>query len=202
MWDVHTRIGGFAGSDLQLANCPKTPTQKDVVNKNCIAAFMSIHFSDSSTGIYLENNWFWTADHDIEDPDETQITIYTGRGLYSSSINGAIWLVGTAVEHHAFYQYQFASTQNVFAGQIQTETAYYQPNPNATVPFPIVAGWNDPDFVASCRGVAGNCANGWGLRVINSSSILVYGAGLYSFFNNYNTCEYSHSSSRVNTNMS
>lgn len=34
--------------------------------------------------------------------------------------------VGTAVEHHSKYQYQFVNAQNVFAGQIQTETAYYQ----------------------------------------------------------------------------
>ena len=25
MWDVHTRIGGFTGSKLQLADCPETP---------------------------------------------------------------------------------------------------------------------------------------------------------------------------------
>jgi hypothetical protein len=28
---------------------------------------------------------------------------------------------------------------------------------------------------------------GWGLRVLDSKSIVVYGAGLYSFFNNYST---------------
>jgi len=26
MWDVHTRIGGFAGSNLQVGQCPTTPT--------------------------------------------------------------------------------------------------------------------------------------------------------------------------------
>lgn len=25
MWDVHTRIGGVKGSQLQLADCPATP---------------------------------------------------------------------------------------------------------------------------------------------------------------------------------
>jgi hypothetical protein len=35
----------------------------------------------------------------------------------------------------------------------------------------------------------GDCANcaGYGLRILNSSNILVYGAGLYTFFDNYNT---------------
>jgi glucan 1,3-beta-glucosidase len=186
MWDVHTRIGGFAGSNLQLAQCPTTP-KSSAINQNCIAAFMSMHITPSASGLYMENVWLWTADHDIEDPSLTQITVYTGRGLYSESTAGNIWMVGTAVEHHARYQYQFASTKNVFAGQIQTETAYYQPNPNAKQPYPIVAGFNDPNFDTSCVGLNGNCAAGWGLRVINSSSVLVYGAGLYSFFSNYST---------------
>jgi glucan 1,3-beta-glucosidase len=129
----------------------------------------------------------WTADHDIDDPNETQITVYTGRGLYCDSTLGNIWLVGTAVEHHAFYQYQFAGTTNIYAGQIQTETAYWQPNPSAGAVFPIITGFNDPNFSASCQGISGNCADGWGLRIVSSSNILIYGAGLYSFFDNYST---------------
>lgn len=27
----------------------------------------------------------------------------------------------------------------------------------------------------------------WGLRIVDSSNVVIYGAGLYSFFNNYNT---------------
>lgn len=43
------------------------------------------------------------------------------------------------------------------------------------------------NFTASdVPGVAIPNADGWGLRVVNSS-LLVYGAGLYSFFNNYST---------------
>jgi glucan 1,3-beta-glucosidase len=30
-------------------------------------------------------------------------------------------------------------------------------------------------------------ADGWGLRIVDSDSISIYGAGLYSFFNNYST---------------
>lgn len=71
-------------------------------------------------------------------------------------------------------------------GQIQTETPYYQPSPNALVPFSPVPSLNDPDFTLSCSGVSGNCAAAWGLRVLNSANVLVYGAGLYSFFDNYN----------------
>lgn len=130
----------------------------------------------------------WTADHDVEDPSLRQITVYAGRGLLIESQAGANWLVGTAVEHHVKYEYQFAGTRDIFAGQIQTETAYYQPNPSAPQPFPYVAGLSDPQF-PNYDPATGNIptANGWGLRMIDSSSILVYGAGLYSFFNNYST---------------
>jgi glucan 1,3-beta-glucosidase len=191
MWDVHTRIGGFTGSDLQLAQCPKTPGNSSI-NSQCIAAFMSMYIAPSATGLYLENVWLWTADHDIDDPQNGQITVYTGRGLYCASTKGAIWMFGTAVEHHDLYQYQFANTKDVFAGQIQTETAYWQPNPGAGVVTPIVSGWNDPDFTTSCSGFNGTyaaCTMGWGVRVVNSQDILIYGAGLYSFFNNYNVCK-------------
>ena len=47
--------------DLQLAQCPTTPTQPDVVNPNCIAAFMTMHVDGQAGGIYLENVWLWTA---------------------------------------------------------------------------------------------------------------------------------------------
>lgn len=138
MWDVHTRIGGFKGSKLQLADCPATPalpsngtsggnssmstapfsnstttgsgslnpgpspsynnstggdntTDTSYINKACIAAFMSMHITPSAKGLYMENNWFWTADHDL-DAIFTNITVYSGRGLYIESESGDIWL--------------------------------------------------------------------------------------------------------------
>lgn len=186
MWDVHTRIGGFAGSQQLVAECVKTPSDP-TVRPQCIVAYMAMHVTKQATGLYMENVWLWMADHDIEDPALTQITLYSGRGLYIESATGTFWLWGTGSEHHVLYQYQFVNTQNIFAGQIQTETPYFAPQPNALVPFPPVAALNDPDFRASCQGVAGNCAAAWGLRVINSKNILIYGAGLYSFFSNYST---------------
>jgi len=189
VWDAHARIGGFAGSNLQLAQCPTTPNivvdTAAEVNQNCIAAFMTMHVTPSASGVYLENVWLWVADHDVEDPALTQITIYAGRGMYIESGAGNLWLYGTAVEHHQLYEYQFADTQNVVAGQIQTETAYYQPNPDAHLPFPPVAALNDPVFPGTSN--ISNQADGWGLRILDSSEILVYGAGLYSFFYNYST---------------
>ncbi|KAK0708067.1 pectate lyase superfamily protein-domain-containing protein [Lasiosphaeris hirsuta] len=186
MWDVHVRIGGFTGSQQQVGQCVKTP-DNPAVKRECIVAFMAMHVTKQASGLYMENVWLWTADHDIDDSANTQISIYSGRGLYIESTAGTFWLYGTGSEHHVLYQYQLVGTQNIFMGQIQTETPYFMPSPNALVPFAPIAALNDPDYSASCSGVAGNCAASWGLRVVNSRNILVYGAGLYSFFSNYST---------------
>ncbi|KAH9885496.1 pectate lyase superfamily protein-domain-containing protein [Xylariomycetidae sp. FL2044] len=186
MWDVHARVGGFTGSNFQVAQCLKQPGSS-AIDANCIGAYMLMHVTPQASGLYMENTWLWTADHDIEDSTNTQITVYSGRGLYIESTVGTFWLVGTAVEHNHLYNYQFANTKNVFVSMFQTETPYYQPTPNAIEPFPVVADLKDPDFEASCSGVTGNCAESWGLRIIDSTDFFVYGAGHYSFFNNYDT---------------
>ncbi|OAP65167.1 hypothetical protein AYL99_01139 [Fonsecaea erecta] len=190
MWDVHTRIGGFAGSNLSVKQCLKTPEiliPPAPIDPDCIAAYMTMHLTKSSSGLYLENVWLWVADHDLDDHDQRQITIYAGRGLYDESVSGNFWLVGTAVEHHTLYQYQFANTQNVVMGLIQTETAYYQPNPPAVLPFPVNPALRDPSYAAICSSplFGGNCT-AYAVRILDSSSILTYGAGMYSFYNNYN----------------
>lgn len=91
MWDVHTRIGGFVGSNLQYAQCPSQPGSS-AVNTACIGAFMSMHVTASASGLYMENVWLWTADHDIDDPSNRQLTIYNGRGLLIDSTAGTFWL--------------------------------------------------------------------------------------------------------------
>ncbi len=171
--------------------------RKNYVNFDCVAAYMSMHITKSASNLYMENTWFWIADHDIEDHNNTQISVFAGRGLLCESTLGRIWLVGTGVEHHAKYQYQFAGTQDIWMGQIQTETPYYQPNPPAPLPFVTVnTALQDPDFSVDCSNTAnppgslpGNppCQMAWGLRIIDSKNVSVFGAGLYSFFNNYNT---------------
>jgi len=57
IWDVHTRIGGFTGSDLQVSDCLKTPsTTINATNfpTQCIAAFLSMHITTGASGIYIE----------------------------------------------------------------------------------------------------------------------------------------------------
>lgn len=44
--------------------------------------------------------------------------------------------------------------------------------------------FNDPDY-SSCT--SDGCKKSWGLRVVGSSDIHIYGAGFYSFFENYLT---------------
>ena len=63
-------------------------------------------------------------------------------------------------------------------------------NPAAPLPFPYVASLNDPRFPQKTI-QDGNltipASDGWGLRIVDSDDISIYGAGLYSFFNNYST---------------
>ncbi|PLB48329.1 exo-beta-1,3-glucanase Exg0 [Aspergillus steynii IBT 23096] len=180
MWDVHFRIGGSAGTQLQSDKCAKTPKQTTTPDKECIGAFMLLHLTETASA-YIENSWFWTADHELDLPDHNQINIYNGRGVLIES-QKPVWLYGTASEHNQFYNYQITNAKNVYMGLIQSETPYYQSNPNALVPFTSQSKWHDPDF-STCT--TEGCKKAWGLRVMNSSETYVYGAGLYSFFENY-----------------
>lgn len=181
MWDVHMRIGGTAGTGLQSNTCSKNPSVKANANPACEGAFLLLHVTTKAT-IYLENNWFWVADHELDLADHNQINIYNGRGVLVES-QGPVWMYGTSSEHSQLYNYQISNAKNVYMGIIQSETPYMQSNPTALnggfTPSPT---YSDPDFSA-CTTDA--CRKAWGLRVFASSDIHVYGAGLYSFFDNY-----------------
>ncbi|KAL5606331.1 hypothetical protein BROUX41_002748 [Berkeleyomyces rouxiae] len=81
------------------------------------------------------------------------------------------------------YNYQLSKAKNVFMGLIQTETAYFQGNPSAMEPFDVNTECSDPDFEV-CQGDT-LCTRTIGLRAIDSSDVLIYDAGMYSFFDNY-----------------
>ncbi|RYP92281.1 hypothetical protein DL770_001594 [Monosporascus sp. CRB-9-2] len=183
LWDVHFRVGGAAGSELQSDKCAKNPNVTTTPDPECFGAFMLLHLTPTASA-YIENCWFWVADHELDLTDHNQINLYNGRGVLIESQN-PIWLWGTASEHSQLYNYQISNAKNVFMGVIQTETAYMQGNPDATVPFIANAGYLDPDFTTSCDGSSYACARTWGLRVTNSSDVFMYGGGLYSFFDNY-----------------
>lgn len=181
LWDTHFRVGGFEGTKLQSSNCKKNPTATHDANTECIGSFMQLHITKSASG-YFENVWLWTADHELDQGDHSQIDIYNGRGMLVES-QGPVWLYGTASEHSQLSQYQFQGAKDVFLGAIQTETPYYQPNPDATQPFKTNTKFFDPDFSQAESKTA------WAMRIIDSQSIWNYGSGTYSFFQNYEqTC--------------
>jgi glucan 1,3-beta-glucosidase len=175
LWDVHFRVGGFAGTNLQADKCEKNPTTKHEPNPECIGSFMQLHITKNSNG-YFENVWLWTADHELDQEGHAQIDIYNGRGMLIES-QGPVWLYGTASEHSQISQYHFEGAKDIFYGAIQTETPYYQPNPAANVPFKKNDKYFDPDMSQQ--------KSAWAVRAINSESLWSYGAGTYSFFDNY-----------------
>ncbi|SPJ73113.1 probable beta-1,3 exoglucanase precursor [Fusarium torulosum] len=183
LFDVHFRVGGSAGTKLQSDTCKKTPKVKTEPKAECMAAFMLFHMTKQSS-VYLENTWFWVADHELDLSDHSQINLYNGRGVLIESTKGS-WLWGTASEHSVLYNYHLENAANVYMSLIQTETAYMQGNPDATVPFTVNKKFHDPDFKATCTGNSKRCARTWGVRAVNSKDIFIFGGGLYSFFDNY-----------------
>ncbi|KAJ7777560.1 exo-beta-1,3-glucanase [Mycena maculata] len=176
MWDSHIRLGGAAGTNLELANCPSSGSGGTT---NCFAAFLALHITASATA-YLEGTWVWLADHDLDGDGYSQLTLYSGRGILSQSA-GPVWMIGTASEHHTLYQYSLVGAQNHYMGAIQTETPYYQPTPAPPSPFTVDSAFSDPSYTGITAA--------WGLIIASSSNILVFGAGLYSFYSDYSqTC--------------
>ncbi|KAH7034830.1 pectate lyase superfamily protein-domain-containing protein, partial [Microdochium trichocladiopsis] len=185
MWDSHFRVGGAYGTDLTLNECPKGTS----VNRKCMAAFLLFRVTKEASG-YFENVWFWTADHDMDvavpggvpSTDKAQINVFTARGVLVES-QGPCWFYGTGSEHHQLYQYQLSGAKNVFMTHIQTESPYYQPAPDAMGPYKTGVLPDDPLFEECESG--STCADSWAVRVLDSRDILIYTAGLYSWFNQY-----------------
>ncbi|KAI5795641.1 pectate lyase superfamily protein-domain-containing protein [Geopyxis carbonaria] len=181
MWDVHIRVAGTRGTELEVAQCIKNPNATVTTpDPKCEVAFMLLHVGKTAS-LYTENSWAWTSDHALDKPFD-QISVYNARGIYVESEQGPVWMYAAASEHNQLYQYQLHSTSNVFLAMMQSETPYYQSNPGATSPFASLPAWNDPTY-ETCT--TKTCAKSWGLRVIDSKQTLVYGAGFYSFFENY-----------------
>lgn len=188
LWDVHTRIGGYAGSMQELDKCAKNPnvtTTMDNIDKWCYGSFMMLHVPAGGS-VYLENTWYWVADHSLEpSAHDGQIDIFNARGVLIEG-EGPVWGFGTASEHSVMYNYQFNKASNVYLALIQTETPYFQGNPDASQPFAVNTTYADPDFAKACADdKTGTCKRSWGVRAVDSKDIFIYGAGLYSFFDNY-----------------
>ncbi|KAJ6530408.1 exo-beta-1,3-glucanase [Mycena vulgaris] len=176
-WDTHIRLGGAAGTNLEIPQClaGKDMSGKDL--SGCMAAFMALHLTRDSTA-YLEGMWVWLADHTLDEDGASQLTIFSGRGILSES-QGPVWMIGTASEHFMLYQYQLLNARDHYMGLIQTETPYFQPySLPMPYPFKIMSKFGDPEYPPVIT-------QAWGLVVRSSSDILIFGAGLYSFYSNY-----------------
>jgi glucan 1,3-beta-glucosidase len=104
LWDVHFRVGGTAGTQLQqdtcLGNSTSATTQgipSNEFNPECAGSFLMMHITQQATA-YVENVWLWTADHELDMPPHNEVNIYNGRGMLVES-QGPVWLYGTSVEH-------------------------------------------------------------------------------------------------------
>ncbi|GJJ08001.1 hypothetical protein Clacol_002208 [Clathrus columnatus] len=165
-WDTHIRLGSAAGTNLGSAECP---AQGSANPDNCFAAFLGLHLTADSSA-YIEAMWVWLGDHDL-DGNNGQVNVFSGRGILSQS-KGPVWFIGTASDH--------------YLGMIQTESVRDPPRYNITLgpspappaPFEINSAFNDPSF-------PNGLTEAWALYIQQSSDILVYGAGLYSFFQDY-----------------
>ncbi|OOG00127.1 glycoside hydrolase family 55 protein, partial [Aspergillus carbonarius ITEM 5010] len=189
MWDAHFRVGGAYGTKLQVAECPTSGS----IASGCVAAAMMMHMTPDSNG-YFENMWLWVADHDIDDADNTQISVAVARGLLVESTSGPTWMYGTASEHSILYQYNFYNATNTFAGLIQTESPYYQFTDATQSPGPFNASvglfTNDPSFPdSSCDASDDLCNFAWAVSMYENTNLTIAGAGLYSWYDNYvETC--------------
>ncbi|KAJ7632169.1 exo-beta-1,3-glucanase [Roridomyces roridus] len=173
MWDSHIRLGGSAWHQPPAAPVPQLRSRRNS------QLYGSLPCSPLDGPVQrvprglapgcgpLTTTWTSRAWEDI--------SLYSGRGILSESA-GPVWMIGTGAEHFAMYQYSLVGAQNHYMGLIQTETPYYQPNPSAPTPFTINGAFSDPTSVGT---------SAWGLVVSKSSNILIFGAGLYSFFSTY-----------------
>ena len=121
MWDVHWRIGGSNGTQLQSTNCRKTPDVATSVKSDCVCAFLLTHITRTAQ-LVMSNNWGWVSDHELDLKDHDQINIYNGRGLLVES-DGPVWVYGSSYEHSTLYNYNIANSKDIYLGIIQSETA-------------------------------------------------------------------------------
>lgn len=121
IWDVHARLGGSAGTRLQSDRCASQFNTDGTADPNCTAAFLMLHVTKTGSA-YLENNWFWLADHELDLAQGGELDLYNGRGVLIESEVGPVWMYGTAAEHSTLYQYQLVNARNVFLSIFQSET--------------------------------------------------------------------------------
>jgi glucan 1,3-beta-glucosidase len=75
MWDALWRIGGTAETQLEMPGCVKDPgTPIFNPDPSCFASFLLLHITVTAS-LYMENNWGWVADHELDVLPHDQINI-------------------------------------------------------------------------------------------------------------------------------
>lgn len=104
LWDVHFRVGGTAGTQLQQDTCLGNSTTTTIQGissaqfvPECAGSFLMLHITQQATA-YVENVWLWVADHELDISMHSEVNIFNGRGMLVES-QGPVWLYGTSVEH-------------------------------------------------------------------------------------------------------
>jgi glucan 1,3-beta-glucosidase len=126
------------------------------------------------------------VDHDSDDANSEKINVYAGRGVLIES-KGPSWIHSASNEHATLYNWQLSGAENIYLGQIQSETPYFQAAQLAST-LPYVPGKfkNDPTFDHCGEpGIPDTCREAWALRIVDSSQVYLYGGGFFSFFQNY-----------------
>ncbi|KAJ7917441.1 hypothetical protein B0H13DRAFT_1478713, partial [Mycena leptocephala] len=82
VWDLHIRLGGATGPNLQASDCPSDGNGGTTA---CLAAFAGLHLTSESSA-YMDI-WVWLVDHDLDEPGggPDLISIHSGRGILSES---------------------------------------------------------------------------------------------------------------------
>lgn len=89
------------------------------------------------------------------------------------------------MEHNALYQYELFGANDIFLGHMQTETPYWQPTPTADALFTVNSYFDSDPTFSHCAADDTSCRMAYALRIVESTNVFVYGAGLYSFFSSY-----------------
>lgn len=174
-----------------MADCPKLT---GTVNKNCMAASLLLRLTPSSSG-YFENVWLRSLttilmNHRMATRRHLLKSTFMQAVVFWLNLKASIcfwdfpveafkitlfpagltWFYGSSAEHSILYQYQLSNAHNIYLGHMQTETPYFQADPDPSQPYTIRKFPSDPTYQDCVSGTY--CEEAYALRVIASSDIL------------------------------
>ncbi|EEY19831.1 glucan 1,3-beta-glucosidase [Verticillium alfalfae VaMs.102] len=123
------------------------------------------------------------------DRSKPQSIFFVARGVLIREHQTPSGCTGTAERAlRPSTQYQTIDASNIFHGHDPDGSRpTFKDTPRAPAPFgtaPAIYKASDPTF-DFCKPGERKCAVSWGVRIVNSEKIYIYGAGLYSWFDNY-----------------